>query len=157
MLRELQTNLNKATNAMFKAEVAMVTGMGVVKDYTDKTVGFPSAETADNIFFVNKERIPTGINAGRGDMSDYDTNFTSIAEDEPVKLITPEVGERYAVDQYVATGLAVGNVMSVGTDGKWEKATASTVLSPYIYDGTYTDNGRTLAIIEVIGKAKANS
>ena len=36
MLRELQTNLNKATNAMFKAEVAMVTGMGVVKDYTIK-------------------------------------------------------------------------------------------------------------------------
>ena len=45
---------------MFKADSAMVTGMGVVKDYADKTVGFPSAETADNIFFVSKERVPHG-------------------------------------------------------------------------------------------------
>ena len=38
MLRELQTTTGKVYDAMNKAAVAMVVGMGVVKDYTTKQI-----------------------------------------------------------------------------------------------------------------------
>lgn len=145
MLRELQTILGKNTDAMCKAEVNMVTGMGVVKDYTNKTVGFP-AEATDDFYFVTKERIPVGIDAGRGDLSDYYDAFNNIKENEPVKLITPIVGERYAVDQIVVEGLVVGNYLTVGTDGKFVKSETATRL---VYGGTFNDAGHVLHIIEI--------
>jgi len=156
MLRELQTQLNKNVDAQYKAATAMVTGMGVVKNYAGKTVDFPTAETAEGIFFANKERIPTGLNTANGDMSDYDTNFTDIAVDESVKLITPDVGEAYGVDQFTATSLVVGNAMSVGTDGKWKRATAA-LASRFIYTGTIVDNSKILARIEVSATTKVNA
>ena len=71
MLRDMTRNGAQPKNTMHKAEVAMTTGMGVViKDAT--TVKLPAAETATNIYVATKERIPTGINAARTDMSDYD-------------------------------------------------------------------------------------
>jgi hypothetical protein len=154
MLRELQTVVGKNVDAMYKADVAMVTGMAVVKNFTDKTADMPAAATVDGFFFVTKERIPTGVNCARGDMSDYDVNFTDIAVGEPVKLVTPVVGERYGVDQFVATGLVEGNSLMVGVDGKFAKAT---VASKVIYGGTYVENGHTLAIVEFSSKAVTNA
>lgn len=145
MLRELQTVLNKNTDAMHKAGVNLVTGMGVVKDYTNKTVGFPSA-TTDDFYFVNKERIPVGVDAGRGDLSDYYDAFNNIKVDELVKLVTPLTGERYAVDQIVTDGLTVGDFLAVGTDGKFAKSETPTRL---VYGGTYNDAGHVLHIIEI--------
>lgn len=154
MLRELQTVVGKNVDAMYKADVVMVTGMAVVKNYTDKTADMPAAATVDGFFLVTKERIPTGINCARGDMSDYDANFTDIAIGEPVKLVTPLTGERYGVDQFTATDLVVGNSLMVGVDGKFAK---STVASKIIYGGTYVDNGHTLAIIEFSSKEVTNA
>ena len=57
MLRELQTTTGKVYDAMNKAAVAMVVGMGVVKDYTTNTVAFPEAATDKGIFFVTKEMV----------------------------------------------------------------------------------------------------
>lgn len=154
MLRELQTIVNKNVDAMYKADVAMVTGMAVVKNFADKTADMPKAATVEGFYFVNKERIPIGINCAKTDMSDYATDFTVIAANDPVKLITPMIGERYAVDQFVATGLAVGNSLMVGIDGKFAK---STVASRIIYGGTFDDAGHTLAIVEISGAPVTNA
>jgi len=157
MLRNLQIKPNKPVVTTYKAEAQMVTGMGVVKDYANNTVKFPTAETADNIYIVDKEKYATGMYAGNeGNMSDYDTQFTTIAENELVKLHEPESGERRATDQYVSTGLTAGAAMSVGTDGKWKKATAA-LKSRYIYAGTHTSDGHTLAIIEIVNEPIANA
>lgn len=156
MLRELQTNGQKTTDAMYKADVAMKVGMAVVKNRADMTADIPSAATVEGFYFVSKERVPTGLNCARGDMSDYDANFVDIAQNEPVKLIIPEVGERYGTDQYVATGLTKGDALMI-TDGKFVKATASTVPSRLIYGGTYNDAGHTLAVVEIAGATVTNA
>ncbi len=157
MLRDFQNTLNKPANSTFKADSDMVTGMGVVKDHTNKTIDFPEAETASGIFLVDKERVLYGLDAARGDISDYDKAFTEVAKGEFVKLPAfDNQGEAFGTDQYVATGLAINDRVSVGTDGKWKKAGAS-VSSRYIYTGTYKDNGYTLARIEVATEAAVNA
>lgn len=157
MLRDLQANVGKVKNTMFKSAAKMVTGAAVVKDHTDMTFGFPEAATAENLFFVTKERIPTGINAGRGDMSDYDDDFVNIAEGEFCGLEQYTKGERFATDQYTKGDLAVGDVVMADTTGKLVKATATTVKSIYMYVGEYDDVGHTLAMIEVLDTPVANS
>jgi len=157
MLRELQTQVGKNVDATYKADIALVTGMAVVKNFADKTVDFPAVATVDGFYLVTKERVPTGINCGRGDMSDYDVNFTAIASGEFIKLIVPIVGERYSTDQFIATGLSVGNALMVGVDGKFAKATSTTVPSKIIYTGTVTENGHVLATIEFVGKTVTNA
>lgn len=155
MLRELQVTKDKPANSMYKSgEEKIVTGMAVVKNETNKTFEFASAETAADLFFVDKERVPSGINAARGDMSDYDEDFTTLKENEFGKLIAYYVGERFAVDQYVESGLEVGVRVSAGADGKLAK---STIASKYVFKGFYDDNGHKLAIIEVSDTAVANS
>ena len=109
MLRELQVTKDKPANSMYKSgEEKIMTGMAVVKNETNKTFEFASAETAADLFFVDKERVPSGINAARGDMSDYDLDFTTLAENEFGKLIAYYPGERFAVDQYVESDLEIG-------------------------------------------------
>jgi hypothetical protein len=125
MLRELQTVIGKNVQVSYKANVAMVTGMGVLKDGANGKFVFAATPTASNVFFVNKERVPTGTNTSKTDMSDYDTNFTALAANEFGKLITPVAGERYATDQYLATNLVAGVALMAGDDGKWKKATNS--------------------------------
>ena len=153
MLRELQTNLLKTTDAMYKADVAMVTGAAVIKNFVDKTADVPAAKTVDGFYFVNKERVPIGINSAKGDMSDYEDDFTKIKANEPIKLIIPEVGERYATDQYTKTGLAVGDALMI-TGGKFVKAD---VASRHIYGGEFNDAGHALAIVEITAVAKTNA
>ena len=157
MLRELQVTKDKPANSMYKSgEGKIVTGMAVVKNESNKTFEFASAETAADLFFVDKERVPSGINAARGDMSDYDEDFTTLKENEFGKLIAYYVGERFAVDQYVESGLDVGVRVSANTDGQLIKATG-TVDSKYVFKGFYDDNGHKLAIIEVSDTPAKNS
>ena len=157
MLRELQVTKDKPANSMYKSgEEKIVTGMAVVKNETNKTFEFASAETASDLFFVDKERVPSGVNAARGDMSDYEEDFTTLKENEFGKLIAYYVGERFAVDQYVESGLDVGVRVSANTDGQLIKATG-TVDSKYVFKGFYDDNGHKLAIIEVSDTPAKNS
>lgn len=154
MIRELQVTMNKPANAMYKAgEEKIITGMAVVKNEVNKTFEFASAETAADVFFVDKERIPTGYNAARGDMSDYDEDFVTLKENDFGKLIAYYVGERFAVDQYDETGLVEGVRVSAGTDGKLVKAT---VASKYVFKGFVDDNGHKLAVIEVSDTTATN-
>lgn len=156
MLKNLQVKPHKPVMTTYKAEADMATGMGVVKDYVNGTVGFPDTETADNIFIVDKERVATGINAGRGELSDYEEEFNTIKKDEFMKLHEPESDERRAVDQYVATGLVAGVAMAVGADGKWKKA-ATGIKSKFVYAGEHTSDGHALAIIEIVNDPIANA
>ena len=149
MLRELQVIKDKPAIASYKAgETTISTGMAVVKNETDKTFEFASAETAADLYFVDKERIPTGVNAARGDISDYDADFTTLKENDFGKLINYLPGERFATDAYVETGIAAGVRLSANTAGKIVKA-ATTVASKYVCGGFYTDNGHKLVIVEV--------
>lgn len=155
MLRELQVIKDKPAIASYKAgETTISTGMAVVKNETDKTFEFASAETAADLYFVDKERIPTGVNAARGDISDYDADFTTLKENDFGKLISYLPGERFATDQYIESGLVADVRVSVGTDGKLIK---STIASKYVFKGFYDDNGHKLAIVEVSDTAVANS
>ena len=157
MIRELQVTKDKPANSMYKSgEEKIVTGMAVVKNETNKTFEFASAETAADLFFVDKERVPSGINAARGDMSDYDEDFTTLKENEFGKLIAYYVGERFAVDQYVESGLEVGVRVSANANGQLINATG-TVDSKYVFKGFYDDNGHKLAIIEVSDTPAKNS
>lgn len=162
MIRDFIINGAKAPDAMHKAKVAMVTGMAVVKEdsETDKYANITSAETVADIFFVDKERIPTGINTARGDMSDYDPDFVNIAAEEMVSLDKYAPGEKFGTDQYDTSSIT--NETEVGTrisfkDGKAQVATQTTVNSPYVFKGFYNDNGHALVQIEVSDTAAANA
>lgn len=149
MIRDMRRNGAQPKDTMHKADVAMVTGMGVVvKDST--TVALPSAETATNIYFVTKERVPSGVNAARTDMSDYDEDFTKINKGELVGIERYTDGEKLATDQFKASDFAedtaAGFAVSVGADGMLMKAT---VPSKYIFDGFHNDNGHKLVMVRV--------
>lgn len=155
MLRELQVTMNKPANTMYKSgEEKIITGMAVVKNETNKTFEFATAETASDLFFVDKERVPSGRNAALTDMSDYDEDFVTIKEGEFGKLPTYYVGERIVTDQYDETDLTKGVRVAAGTDGKIKKAT---VASRYVFKDFYEDNGHKLAIIEVSDSAVTNA
>ena len=150
MLRELQTILNKPASSQYKsAEDGVMTGMGVVKK-SENTFGYAGTATAADVFLVDKERIPVGINASRKDMSDYEDDFVKVGNGEYAKLIAYHAGERFATDQYTGT-LNAEDRLEVGADGKWVKATG---VSKYVYKGEYSDNGHVLALIEVSDTAK---
>lgn len=159
MIRDMRRNGAQPKDTMHKAEVAMVTGMGVViKDAI--TVTLPSAETASNIYVVTKERIPSGINTARLNMSDYDEDFINIKEGEFVGLERYTDGEKFATDQFKAEDFVDDATpdfaVSVGADGKWQKAT-STVASKYVFDGINKDNGHKLVMIRVEADAIKNA
>lgn len=156
MLRERITHQQKAADTYLKAAADMVTGMGVVKDEVAGTFKFPTAATSANIYLVDKERIPTGINAARTDMSDYDEDYTTVKEGEYAKLPRYDAGERFSTDQYATTltDAAIGKTLHVGTDGKWAQATAASV---YKFVGWHDDAGHKLADIVVLDTAVANA
>lgn len=147
MLRELQTTTGKVYDATNKASVKMVVGMGVVKDYENKTVKFPSAATDVGVFFVTKEKIAKGIYAGLGEFSDYENMFMDIEAGELVKLVPIVKSERYATDQVTTTDLAKGDYLALGTDGKFSKSSNST---RFVYGGTQTVDTHVLHVIEAI-------
>ena len=156
MLRELINHGGKAAETTYVAASEMKTGMGVVKTI-DGTATFPEEATSDNIFIVDKERIPTGVNAGRTNLSDYETEFNTVAQGDRVKLCEYGFGEKFATSEY-ADGLAdgdAGKTLAVGTDGKWAVATDASI---YRFEGFYMDAGaHKLAKIAVLRDAVANA
>lgn len=150
MLRELQVTMNKPANAMYAcAETEAKTGMAVVKNEAAKTFGFAGSETATNLFFVDKERVPSGVNAGRANLSDYTDEFVTVANGEKAKLIAYYVGERFATDAVTGIdALNVGDKLAAGTDGMLVKTVGT---SKYVFAGIYMDaNAHKLALVEVV-------
>lgn len=148
MIRDIRRNGAQPKDTMHKAEVAMVTGMGVVfKD--SNTVSLPGEETVTNIYFVTKERVPSGVNAARANISDYDDDFVKVAKGEFVGLERFTDGEKLATDQFKAEDFnedLKGKPVSVGTDGKLMKATKA---SKYIFEDFFMDNGHKLVMVRV--------
>ena len=158
MVRDLMVNEGKIAPANNKAAAACTTGMGVVIDRATKTFAFPAAATADNIYVVHKERIPTGIYAAQTDFSDYFAQFNTVEQDEFAPLWMYEFGEEFAVDAYDATTVTetnAGKMLAVGTDGKWTVA-GNGVASKYRFVDLWNDAGHTLARIEVLDAAATN-
>lgn len=148
MIRDMRRNGAQPKDTMHKADVEMMTGMGVViKDKT--TVVFPSEETVANIYVATKERVPSGVNAARVNTSDYDEDFTKIAKGELIGLERYTDGEKFATDQFKAedfTDELKEKPVAVGADGKWIKATKA---SKYVFEDFHMDNGHKLAMIRV--------
>lgn len=150
MVRDFIINGAKAPDAMHRAKTDMVTGMGVVKEdtATDKFAVIKDEETASDIFIVDKERIPTGLNCARGDMSDYDEDFVNIKGNEMVSLDKYHAGEKFGTDQYDET---IAKDTAIGTRVAWKNGlvTVATIATPYVFKGFYDDNGHILAQIAV--------
>ncbi len=159
MLRDFRINGAKAPDAMHKAKVEMVTGMAVVREdsTTDKFVNITSEEAVADILFVDKERVPTGVNAARGDMSDYDSDFVNIKANEMVTIDKYAPDEKFGTDQFVEADFTAETVMDTRISFKNGKAMKATIASPYKFKGLYNDNGHTLIQIEVSDTAVANA
>lgn len=151
MLRDNIVNGAKFVDATHKATVELKTGMGVVIGETG--VELPATATGVDVFVVQKQRIPTGINAAKSEFSDYEAEFNTVKANESVLLVKYHAGESFLTDQFDT--MTVGNRAVVGTDGKWEAAT-DTKTSIYVFKGTVNDNGHTLAKIEVSDTADKN-
>lgn len=145
MLRELIANSGYAANAMFTADVDMVQGMVVVKSGTEATL--PTAG-AGNLFFVTKERIPTGVLSLKGELSDYIDDYENIKAGELVKLEKYYVGDVVATDQITGTPTA-GTYLIAAIDGTLTAQTSGTT-STMICRGTYNDAGHTLYKVEIV-------
>lgn len=159
MLRDFRINGAKAPDAMHKAKADMVTGMAVVREdtATDKFVKVTDTETVADILFVDKERIPTGVNTARGDMSDYDDDFVKIKANEMVTIDKFAVDEKFGTDQYVETDFTAETAIDTRVSFKDGKAMKATVASPYKFKGLCNDNGHTLIQIEVSDTAVKNA
>lgn len=159
MLRDIRINGAKAPDAMHKAKVDMVTGMAVVREdsATDKFINITSVETVADILFVDKERIPTGANAAKGDMSDYDPDFVKIKANESVTIDKYSIDEKLGTDQFVEADFTAETAIDTRVSFKDGKAMKATVASPYKFKGLYNDNGHTLIQIEVSDTAVTNA
>lgn len=151
MLRRLQTILHKNVEATYVAGSDMIRGMLVQKDINTKTAILPTSNTG--LYFVTKESIPTGIMTAEGELSDYDIRYENILAGEKVKLEKPISGERYATDQFVdneSDPLGEGDYLTVATSGTDKgKLVKSESATNFIFGGTYNDNGKILAIVQV--------
>jgi len=160
MLRDLIVNGQDAAIADFGIGTAAATGMGVVVDSeATKTVKLPAAETATDVFVLQKAHVLTGINCAKEIVSDYDTEYNTFAAGDKVVLNKYDIGEYFGTDAFASGLLATdaGKKLSVGTDGKWKVATASTVTSKYVFCGFIMDNGHKLAKIKVVEDTTANA
>lgn len=157
MLRDLICHESLAVDATFKAAQKMTTGAGVVQDYATKEVDFPTEATADNIVWVQKDRVALGYKANVANLSDYDEDFVTVAEGEKLVCYVYPVGCTFATDQFAdtLTDGDMGKTLAVNAEGKVEVATAA---SKYEFRGFYMDAGKhKLARIYVLDAPKANA
>lgn len=157
MLRDLIINDAKASNSMYKAKVNMITGMAVVKDVDSiNLVDTTTEECVTDIYFVNKDRVPSGLNTARGDISDYDVDFVNVKANEFIKLEKYLAGERFATDQFDSTTITTETKLNTRVSFKDGKVQKSTIPSHYEFKGFMNDNGHTLVIIEVSDTLTSN-
>ena len=125
MFRGLQDILGENYDAQYKAKTDAVMGMGVVKDYATGEFKFPSAATAQDIYFVTKDAQPVGIQTVYGEISEYE--LQDIKAGEFALLVAGKKGEKFFTDQ-IADGISVGDRLVAGTDGKFAKGTKSNMV-----------------------------
>lgn len=152
MLRDIRTLFDKPVPTSYKAAAEFKTGMAVVLNDADNAAQFAEAATSANLWFVDKERIPTGVNAGRQNLSDYEAEYVTVYAGDMVKLKKYLPGDEFATD---AKGSAtIGKTVEVGADGLLADAASA---SPYLYVADYNDNGHVLMLIRVLDTPVANA
>ena len=143
MYRRLSNNFGKTKVAIFTAGEEMKKGMFVEKDLVNGEVNLPAAIAGTNVFIVDVEPDITCELSVLNNISDYDVLLNDIAEGKLVSLELMQVGEEYATDQFIATGIAVGDILEVNTAGQLVIGTGTT--SPLVAtDIAYDDAGHTL-------------
>ena len=141
--------MNKFDGEFCMIEMDAWTGMVVVVDEENGTVRFPSEVMVSNFSFLDKERVPTGLNTARGDMSDYEEDFNLIVHGERVKVVNflPET-DVFGTDQFDPT-VQVENWLVATTNGKLRAKFPEEEIKPiYQCVGFYDDNGHTLCMVK---------
>lgn len=139
----------QSTVEIYKANVDLVKGMVVTKDYTNQYAVKASASGVE-IFFADKDYQPTGA-LSDVEISDYTTEAQAIAANDMFVMRQPVSGI-WATDQVVPTGFVAGDYAIAGTGGNTGllvKAVGGNT-SKYRYVGTYDDAGHTLYMFEVL-------
>ncbi len=152
MLRDLMVHAKTCVNGYCQSDSAMETGKAVIK--TSTGFAYPSSATSAELFFVQKARIPIGINAARNEFSDYNANFTGIANDEYITATKYGVGDIFSTDAIATIAPRTGYAVMANTDGDLVYATSA---SKYLCESVYDENGHTALKISVLDTAKTNS
>lgn len=150
MYRNLQNFLNKNNNAMYTASEDSVRGRLVTVDYVNGTFANAATPTED-LYVLDKEQIPSGINVVYTYLSDYDAQFENVLEGELGLVIKHVAGERFSTSEFVAGTYAEGDYLTSATGddaGKFTKLATGT--SKFKYAGTVTENGHELIKVQVV-------
>ena len=145
MLRNRIVNGQKASDATYVAHTDLVRGMAVVKATAGKTA-FASATTDVNVFLVDRDNLPTGVDCAYTDRPD--TAFDNIKTGEKVILRAYVAGESFYTTQYAEGTTTDGTAVGVDKNGKWVAHTTGT---KYVSRGEETVAGVKMLAIEVIG------
>ena len=108
-----------------------------------------------DIFVVHKDRQLSDSQSYKMQLSDYDTDFNTVANGSVVKIKKYGAGEVFATDQVETNSVNAcvngGVYLRVGTDGKWAvTANAGVDASNYISAKTVADGSHTLYKIAVV-------
>lgn len=144
MLRNRIVNGQKASDATYVAHTDLVRGMGVVKGVAGATA-FATASTNVNVFLVDRDNLPEGIECAYTDRPD--TAFDNIKQGDKVILRPYVTGESFYTDQYAEGADVDGAMLIAGNDGKW---TASEDGVKFVSRGTETVAGLKMLVVEVI-------
>jgi hypothetical protein len=127
------------------ASEAMTTGMAVAIDYANEEV---DKATGIGYYLVDVPRNYDGVNA----VFNYpDDEFEDIAQGDRVIVIPTSIGDRFATNQIVSTGLEKGDPLDVAS-GVFQEATSGDAYG-WVYGGTYADPTGTLHIVERVPNA----
>lgn len=157
MLRRLETIEMKPVPATYTAAAAMSTGMLATMSVANGTAAV--ATGAENVYFVDKERIAKGIYASKTNLDDYFEQFVNVEEGEYVKLIPLVNGELFGTDQHAYTTVAAADTALKGkaVAANAGKIVAATSASRLMCEGAIADGDHVLLAIRVLDTAVSNS
>lgn len=150
MFRYIIEDLHRHTPSYFAAAEAMATGSGVVVDEFAKTCAFPAAAVTGKGFYIaDLPRDVYSCNTAQPTVSDWNTEFNTIALGQVLKLHQPAMGEIFATDQ-VADPTDFGTSVAyaqIDTNGKFAVSTTATEIQ---YVGSITEAGGKLFKFKVL-------
>ena len=144
MLRNRIVNGQKASDATYVAHADLVRGMAVVKGTAGKTA-FVSATTDENVFLVDRDNIPSGVECAYTDRPDKE--FDAIKSGEALILRAYVAGESFYTNQYGDGVTADGTAVGVDKNGKW---VAHSTGKKYVSRGVVSVAGEQMLAVEVI-------
>lgn len=131
MIRYLQSASKKPVKLM-KVSANMKTGSLVSQDFANDEADQQTSGLGDCLVDVAPNYDGVNSVIPKNDTED------SIVSGKLASIISPAVGERYAVDQINKAGLLEGYPLNAGTGGKFVKGSASSSYK-WVYGGEYND------------------